>query len=142
VLVRALVDGSSGKVPIRVANPTTNAVTVYKDSHVGSFHPLQSQDRELVTVHSCQLSKTKTNTGSTVPLSERVIETKTEGKILNSFDVGDLTEPQRGQWVAVLVDYQDVFPTNPGDIGITSKYSIESRQKTLPYWTGTTIVKA
>jgi hypothetical protein len=42
-VARTLMDGSSGLVPVRVANLTDSAITVYEATHIGTFYPLEEE---------------------------------------------------------------------------------------------------
>jgi hypothetical protein len=113
VVARTLVDASSGMVPVRVANPTPHAITIYKHTHVGDFCTLQSVERESkVRNDSCNVMEDASVPGR---------QCSTEAEILQLLKIDLLPEPYRKQVAPLLLEYQDVFSKHPGDLGRTRK---------------------
>ena len=114
---RTLVDGTSGLVPVRVANPTPYPITVYEATHVGGFCPLQKGCQSTnLSVNAClstDLSSPSSNSGAEGE--------KTQQDVIDLFQIGHLPRDQKTQLASVLLEYQDVFSWYPGDIGRTSK---------------------
>ena len=110
-------DGTSGLVPVRVANPTPYPITVYEATHVGGFSPLQEGCQSTnLSVNAClstDLSCPPTNSGTEGE--------KTQQDVIDLFQIGRLPHDQKTPLSSVLLEYQDVFSWYPGDIGRTSK---------------------
>ena len=105
IVARALVDGTSGLVPVRVANPTPYPITVYEATHVGGFCTLQEGCQSTnLSVNAClstDLSCPPTNSGTE--------GAKTQQDVIDLFQIGHLPHDQKTQLSSVLLEYQDVF---------------------------------
>ena len=117
IVARTLVDGTSGLVPVRVANPTPYPITVYEATHVGGFCPLQEGCPSTnLSVNACLSTDL-----SCPPNNSRTESEKTQQDVIDLFQIGHLPDDQKTQLSSVLLVYQDVFSWYPGDIGSTSK---------------------
>ena len=56
LVARTLVNATAKDIPVRLANNTVDPQTIYKNTHVGHFVPIQDEERDYQTsVNSCEI---------------------------------------------------------------------------------------
>ena len=122
-LARSIVQPQRNKIAVRIVNLVPTPVTLYKNSKVGTLHPVKS--RELADDEDVQeyeilevLDKSECNEVS----SERKDEQQDIVKeLLERTDMSDLNDSQSGQLEELLRSYEDIFSCGTHDFGRTNK---------------------
>ena len=122
-LARSIVQPQRNKIAVRIVNLAPTPVTLYKNSKVGTLHPVKS--RELADDEDVQeyeilevLDKSECNEVS----SERKDDQRDIVKeLLEQTDMSDLNDNQSGQLEELLRSYDDIFSSGTHDFGRTNK---------------------
>ena len=119
IVAKTLVNEDAMDIPVRLAKYTADSQTIYKDTHVGHFVPIQDEERDYETsVNSCEI-ETHPGLDSERPISD-------------PFDIEHLTSEQRNQLEPLICKYRDIFSSNPNDIGQTSRVSQNRKNHATP----------
>jgi len=102
------VSPESGEIPIRILNPRTEPIELCKGKTIAVMEPIV-QD---------QLPETVSSVGEKPKVSD-----KKQSQLwqMVSENGATLTEDERQQLYAVLVEYADIFAEEPDDFGRTDK---------------------
>lgn len=110
LLARVLAEPGPGNlIPVRVINPSPTPVTLYQNTHLGTFTEV---DRNPV----CSAEEPETRRGLGTASS------------LFNLDNTDLTPPEKTQVADLLEKFKEIFSSEPNDLGRTSK--VQHRIKT------------
>ena len=122
-LARSIVQPQRNKIAVRMVNLAPTPVTLYKNSKVGTLHPVKSrkladdedvQEYEILEV----LDKSECNEVS----SERKDDQRDIVKeLFEQTDMSDLSDSQSGQLEELLRSYKDIFSSGTHDFGRTNK---------------------
>ena len=110
---RVMVTPDTGRIPLRILNPRSEAVFIRKGEEIAAMQPLP---REAVS----------SGVIATTRKPEEVSKEKKQvlWKMINSTN-NQLTEPEKEQLYAVLMEYADLFAVGSDDLGRTSKIKHE-----------------
>lgn len=110
-VVKACGSKADAKIPVRVLNLSPDTVTIYKGTKVAEASPLEENDTALISeVHHPGNTKNPPD----VPMEKRQLLWQAVESTAN-----DLSEEQRKQLFAVLLEFSDVFATDSADLGHT-----------------------
>ena len=112
-VARSIVDPGRGQIPIRLLNPSNQSISVYKNTKVGTFHPVQ----ECVEPDLTNLRAGADHMSSEGLVSPIVSSVLTEAEF--NIDNGDLTGVQRKTLSDLLQKYRQVFASHPSELGHT-----------------------
>lgn len=101
----------SNTVPIRLLNPSTMPVTIYRRAQLGTF---TATDKDLLAISLSNQPSGVTGTDSNVPLLG-------DPNITFDLSQSNLTLPQQEQLLDLLSKYQDVFAPTASHLGRTGE---------------------
>ena len=123
VLARSIVQPQRNKKAVRTGNLAPTPVTLYKNSKIGTLHPVKNQkfaDDEYVQEYEILevLDKSECNQVS----GERKDDQRDIVKeLLEQTDMSDLNGDQSSQLEELLRSYEDIFSSGPKDFVRTNK---------------------
>ena len=104
----ALICPTTGTVPVCIVTPYTVCYTVYKDTIIATYDPLEPELPESVNA-------TQSNEATAENCSNREIPEHLKELFLNSSKL--LNEEEQSRLENLLIDYQNQFSRNSHDIG-------------------------
>ncbi|MEW8547073.1 MAG: retropepsin-like aspartic protease, partial [Candidatus Thiodiazotropha sp.] len=111
LVAKALVCPTTGIVPVRIANPYSESCTIFKNTIVASYEPLEPA--ELLSVNASNTAQTKTPTCSKTDIPEHLMELYCKSSQC-------LTAEQQDRLKQLFIDHQNTFSKSSHDLGRTS----------------------
>ena len=106
-VARALVQPYMGTIPVRLLNPSSGVIRIFKGQTLGTLEPIQ---QDSIPVSSVQRGKPPAVSSS----KEAILQALADGASTT------LDDAQREMLFLLLVNYADVFSEVPEDLGCTS----------------------
>ena len=145
LVAKALVCPSNGTVPIRIANPYNESISLNKHTVVATYESLEPE--ELVSVNATQSNVTQSNVTQSNAMQPNV--TQSSSVTTNSCTTNDvpdhikemyvesaqnLNADQKTAFKQLLIDFQDTFSRSSHDLGRTHlvEYEINLQPGTKP----------